>query len=124
MVGEAHMIEVHRRVFKASLGIVLAAAAAFLPFDRTVSLGLLLGIGSYYVYLHVLTATVTLQLNAASGRSVSFPLGYLLRMAILALPLFMAVRHPEYLNVFAAFASLMVNHIMTFVLYGRKESVA
>lgn len=115
------MIEEHRRIYRLSLAVVLAAAALFLSHDRTVSLGLLLGAVLYYVYLLVLTATVTAQLSAAAGNRGPFPAGFAVRIIILASPLLIAARFPQHFNLYAAFAPLFINHILTYILYARGE---
>jgi|GEM_PF-5920044 len=118
------MIEEHKRIYKLSLAIVLAAAAVFSPFDRTITFSLLLGIALYYVYLIVLNRSVTMQLDALlQNRRPPFP-GFFLRMVVLALPLFIAVKFQEQFNILAAFAPLFINHIMTFILYAREEPAA
>ena len=112
------MIEEHRRIYRLSLAIVLAAAAAFLFFDRTIAFGLLLGIAFYYLYLRVLTTTVTAQLEAALQERNTAQTGFLLRMLVLALPLLIAAKFQQHFNILAAFAPLFINHILTFVIYG------
>ena len=118
------MIEEHRKVFRVSLAIVLVAAAVFLPFDRSVAGGLMLGISLYYVYLLILTKTVTLQLEAALDNRRSFIVGYLPRIIVLALPLIIAAKYPQSFNIYAAFAPLFINHVVTYLLYSRKEVAA
>lgn len=113
------MIDEHRRVFRVSLVIVLVVAAAFCRHDRTVALGLLLGISLYFVYLLVLTKTATAQLGAAPGSTMPHHLGFVLRLAVLALPLFIAARHQQHFSIVAAFVPLFVNHIVTYLLYAR-----
>lgn len=118
------MIEEHRRVYRVSLAVVLVAAAVALPHDRTVACSLVLGIALYYVYLRVLTSTVTAQLDAAVAGSRPSALGYPLRMVALALPLLLAAMRPDLFNVLGAFAPLFLNHILTFVIYGVRGSAA
>lgn len=115
------MIGEHRRIYRLSLALVLAAAALFLFYDRTVSLGLLLGAALYYVYLLVLTKTVTAQLSAAIGNKRPFPAGFAVRVIVLASPLLIAARFPQHFNLFAAFAPLFINHFLTYILYARGE---
>lgn len=115
------MIEEHRRIYSLSLAFVLAAAAVFLFYDRTVSLGLLLGAALYYVYLLVLTKTVTAQLSAAAGNRKPPSAGFAVRIIVLASPLLIAARFPQHLNLYAAFAPLFINHILTYILYARGE---
>ena len=104
--------------------IVLVAAAMFLPFDRTISAGLVLGAALYYVYLRILPHTVTAQLEAArDGRTTTGAL-FFVRMLVLALPLLLAAKFPQHLNIFAAFMPLFVNHLVTFAVYGRREAMA
>ena len=121
------MIEEHRKVYRISLAIVLAVAILALPSDRTISYGLILGIGLYPIYLLILTRTVTAQLDAAAGRgtiSPAIPALFLLRVVVLAAPLLIASKLPQYFNILAAFAPLFLNHILTYILYGRKEVAA
>jgi hypothetical protein len=121
------MIEEHRKVYRISLAIVLAVAILALPSDRTISFGLILGIGLYPIYLLILTRTVTAQLDAAAGRgtgSPAIPALFLLRVAVLAAPLLIAAKLPQYFNILATFAPLFLNHILTYILYGRKEVAA
>ena len=116
------MIEEHRKVYRISLAIVLVAAAMFLPFDRTISAVLVLGAALYYVYLRILTHTVTAQLEAArDGRTTT---GALFFVRMLVLPLLLAAKFPQHLNIFAAFMPLFVNHLVTFAVYGRREAMA
>ncbi|MCR4871397.1 MAG: hypothetical protein K5859_08890 [Atopobiaceae bacterium] len=113
------MIEEHRKVYRISLAIVLAAAALALPFDRTIAASLIMGIAFLYVYLRVLTSTVTAQLEAATGAGrMPSAVGFLLHMLVLALPLLIAARFQEHFNILAAFAPLFINHIATFIIYG------
>ena len=118
------MIAEHSRVYRVSLVIVCAMAVVFVSIDLTVSLGLLMGVALYYVYLRVLTHTVTAQLEAARTGTGGIPAGFFVRMLALALPLLVAAKFPQHFNVFAAFAPLFINHIVTFVIYGRKEAAA
>lgn len=118
------MIEEHRRIYRLSLALVLAAASLFLFYDRTVSLGLLLGAVLYYVYLLVLTATVTAQLSAASGNRTPPSAGFAVRIVVLASPLLIAARFPQHFNLFAACAPLFINHLLTYILYARGERAA
>lgn len=112
------MIEEHRKVYRISLAIVGAMAAVALPFDHTITLSLVLGTALYYVYLRVLTHTVTAQLEAARTGTAAIPLGFFVRMAALALPLLIAAKFPEHFNIIAAFAPLFINHLVTFAVYG------
>ena len=118
------MIEEHKRIYNVSLAIVLAMAAFFAPFDRTVSLAMLMGIGLYYVYLLVLNHTVSAQLEAALKGAAVYKPGFVLRVLVLALPLLVAARHPEHFNILAAFAPLFICQIVGFVLYGWRGELA
>lgn len=118
------MIDEHKRVYGISLAIVLVAAAISCLYDRTVALGLLLGIALYYVYLVVLTKTATAQLAAAPGSKRPHQLGFVLRVAVLALPLFIAARHQQHFNLIAAFIPLFINHLLTYALYAREGQLA
>ena len=118
------MIEEHKRIYRISLVLVLIAAAVSLPIDRTVSMGLLLGIALYFLYLQVLSRTVTAQLEAAVTGRGAIPMGFFLRMAVLAAPLLIAAFNQDRFNILAAFAPLFINHIVTFVLYAREEPAA
>lgn len=122
--GESLMIEEHRKVYRMSLAIVLAAAVIAVPLDRTVACSLVLGIALYGAYLVVLAKTVALQLEGGFGAGPLLYLGFVLRVAVLALPLVAAVRHPEHLSLLAACVPLFVGHLVTFALYGRKEAAA
>jgi hypothetical protein len=118
------VIEEHRTVYRISLAIVAAMAVIAMPLDHTVTLGLILGAALYYVYLLVLTRTVTAQLEAARAGTSANPFAFFVRMAALALPLLIAAKFPEHFSILAAFAPLFINHIVTFVVYGRKEAAA
>lgn len=118
------MIDEHKRVFGISLAIVLVAAMAFLPVDHTISRGLVLGIALYFVYLLLLTKTVTMQLEAALKNRRSFFVGFLPRMVVLALPLAIAAKNPQSVNICAAFAPLFINHLVTYAIFSREERAA
>ena len=118
------MIAEHSKVYRVSLVIVLAMAVVFMPIDRAVSMSLVLGIALYYVYLRVLTHTVTAQLEAARQSRSAIPFGFFARMLVLALPLLIAAKFPQQLNILAAFAPLFICQIVGFVLYGWRGELA
>ena len=115
------MIKEHVRTTIVSSVIVVLLAIVFLFFNRTVSLGLLLGQFFYILYLLLLTKMVDAVLAAANGAKSKVSLGFIVRIALLALPMVIAVLYPEVFNLFAVFGSMFLNRVMLLILYARGE---
>lgn len=115
------MIKEHVKTTTISSVIVVLLAIVFAFFDRTISLGLLLGQLFYFLYLLLLTKMVDAVLAAANGARSKVSLGFILRVALLALPMVIAGLYPKIFNLFAVFGAMFLNRVMLLILYARGE---
>lgn len=114
------MIKEFKTTFRYSLIIISIIAAVFLFLDFRVSLGMFLGLLSFYLYLNIMTFNMTSLLNGRKASKGILVLVHILDLLILILPLLLASLLPNLFNIFGVFTGLMINRILLFGLYGRK----
>ncbi|MBR2802132.1 MAG: hypothetical protein IKE21_06030 [Erysipelotrichaceae bacterium] len=113
------MIQEHKRSYGISCLIGLAAAFIFFFAElRTVSAGIILGLAFYGVYLLLLTFSVSRMLEDRSSEGSAYVLLYVLRILLLGLPLLCGALFPDIFNIFGAFGAILLNKIVTVILYG------
>ena len=83
-------------------GLILAAVFCFL--NWTVSLGVILGLLFYRIYFMLLAGSIG---DALKGNAV-LPIGGMLRVLCLALPLLAGVKLPQYFNIWGVLAGLLM----------------
>ncbi|MFC9711109.1 MULTISPECIES: ATP synthase subunit I [Paenibacillus] len=84
-------------------------AAAFLPRVETIALGLALGTVISWINASYLGRKVRRMLDgAAEGNLKRVNLGFLTRAALAVLAIFMAMQYPQYFNLYAVVAGLVI----------------
>ena len=91
--------------------VALAVSVVFLFYDRTVSAGILLGFICSQLYVQLLIKDIDGLIAGARASRIAQPL----RMILLALPMLAGCLYPKRINVFGAFAGLMIPKVMLYI---------
>ncbi|MBE6115603.1 MAG: hypothetical protein E7187_02085 [Erysipelotrichaceae bacterium] len=89
-------------VLSEKCGLIVAAVFCFLNWK--VSLGVLLGLIFYRIYFMLLSGSIG---DAIKGNAV-LPIGGMLRVLCLAVPLLAGVKLPQYFNIWGVLAGLLM----------------
>lgn len=91
--------------------VALAVSVVFLFYNRTVSAGILLGFLCSQLYVYLLVRDIDGLIVSSRSSRFSQPL----RMALLALPMLAGCLYPDRINVFGAFAGLMIPKVLLYI---------
>lgn len=101
-------------------GIVSLVASIICFFIKwQIATGLILGTLFSFVYFFLLN--VGFKINDDGSISKGGALLFILRMIMLALPLFIACMIPNVFNIFGAFAGVMIFRIVMMIVYFKKK---
>ena len=101
-------------------GIVSIVASVITFFFKwQIATGIILGTIFSFVYFYLLNTGF--KINDDGSISKGGALLFMLRMIVLALPLFVSCMLPEVFNIFGAFAGVMLFRIVMMVVYFKKK---
>lgn len=101
--------------WKRTMLLGMAGALVFLPFHWQWSVGIVTGLAAAVINHAALTYHIDVLLSQERFRPILFALLYLLRTAILAIPMLFAVLCPQFSNIWAAFAAMLLSKVLLYV---------
>ena len=100
-------------LYSGIISIVTSAVCAF--FNYRISLGIIIGALSSFVYFYILN--MNFKINEDGNISKGGILGYVVRLIVLALPLLVSCLLPNVFNIFGAFAGIMLFRIIMIIIF-------
>lgn len=109
----------NKHIYLISLLVSIIASLICLFFDWKISLGIILGVISSFIYFYALNKSYKLNDDGTINRG-GFIL-FIVRILIIAFPLLIACLLPNVFNIFGAFGGVMLFRIVMIVYFFKEK---